>query len=182
MNIAFEISPFLTASGPFGDKSGVYRYMYGLLSGLIEHNKKHNPDGVIVLFSFSPNLLTVSLNPEIAQLIDNKNVFILGYTDNLAMSEHKEHFYEEFIEFPLINFPLKIINRLFQISRIYKKITGLYLFRRYINGLKREFHKLNIDAVLHSETGFYYMEDFKNIITIYDVTTVLLPYLHREET
>ena len=44
MNIAFEISPLLTASGTFGDKSGVYRYMYGLLNGMTQYIKKNKLD------------------------------------------------------------------------------------------------------------------------------------------
>lgn len=182
MNIAFEISPLITASGAFGDKSGVYRYMYGLLTSLIEHIKKHEPDSVIVLFSFSPDLLASSVNPEITHLVDNKHVFILGYSNDLTITERKEHFYDDIISFPLIKLPLKIINKVFQVRNIYRKILRKYIFMRYIHDLKKEFTKLNISTIIHSETGFYYLEDFKNVITIYDVTTVLLPYLHREAT
>ena len=182
MNIAFEISPLITASGTFGDKSGVYRYMYGLLTALIEKVKKDDSESIIVLFSFAPNLLTSSLNPEIAALVDNKHVFILGYTDDLQMMERKENVLSDIIAFPLIRIPLKIIDALFRVRYIYSRLTTKWVFQNYVKELKKEFHALSIDVVIHSETGFYYLEDFKNVITIYDVTTVILPYLHREET
>ena len=77
MNIAFEISPLITASGTFGDKSGVYRYMYGLLKGMSEHIKKNKLDIKIYLFSFNPHFLKTPINPEIYDLIDKKRIILL---------------------------------------------------------------------------------------------------------
>lgn len=182
MNIAFEISPLITASGTFGDKSGVYRYMYGLLTALIEKVKKDDSKSIVVLFSFAPNLLTSSLNPEISRLVDNKRVFILGYTNDLQMMEREENVLSDIIAFPLIKIPLKIIDAIFHVRYTYSRLTTKWVFQNYVKELKKEFHTLNIDVVIHSETGFYYLEDFKNVITVYDVTTILLPYLHREAT
>src|SRR5689334_3533189 len=81
-NIAFEISPLLTASGSFGDKSGVFRYMYGFLTALITELKKKDPNVKIYLFTFAPHNLSYAVCPELLELCD-KNVQILGYKKNL---------------------------------------------------------------------------------------------------
>jgi len=182
MNISFEISPLITASGSYGDKSGVYRYMYGFLSALIEKVKSSDNDDTITLFTFSPDLFTSSLNPDIAKLIDNKKVLILGYTDEYSLPKQNESSIKDFFSIPLIKEPLRLFNNIFKIRTIYDKIRNKYKFLKYIAELTREFKKLNITTVIHSETGFYHLQDFKNIITIYDMTTIIIPNLHREAT
>ena len=182
MNIAFEISPLITASGSYGDKSGVYRYMYGLLSALIDKIKSSDNDDTITLFTFSPDLFSPSLNADIAKLIDNKKVLILGYTDEYLLPKQNENSIKDFFSIPLIKEPFRLINKIFKIRTIYDKIRNKYKFLKYIAELTREFKKLDITTVIHSETGFYYLQDFKNIITIYDMTTVIIPNLHREAT
>ena len=62
MNIAFEISPMMTASGSFGDKSGVYRYTYGMITSFSKYLKKKDRKSKIYLFSF--NLLSSNSFPK----------------------------------------------------------------------------------------------------------------------
>src|SRR5512136_1601208 len=73
MNIAFEISPLLLASGTFGDKSGVYRYYYGLINALGVYVKNNNKDTKIILFSFNRDLLNSPINKDILDLLNNKS-------------------------------------------------------------------------------------------------------------
>lgn len=182
MNIAFEISPLLTASGTFGDKSGVYRYTFGLLNALIHKIKKDHPEDKIYLFTFNGSYLFYSLNPEIAKLIDNKQVFLVGYTEKLIVPKKHDSDLIEYLSFPLIKIPLKILDKTLGLRKFLARKKLDREFRNYVKQLKRDFTTLRIDAVYHSETGFYPIGEFKNVITIYDLTTELLPTFHREET
>ncbi len=182
MRIAFEISPLITASGTFGDKSGVYRYTYGLLKGLIQTIRHDHPDDKIYLFTFNGALLFYSLNPEITELIDNKHVFLVGYTEKLVIPKKHESDLIEYLSMPLIKYPLKALDRLFGARQILAKMRNDRAFQNYVQQLKKDVERLEIDVVYHSETGFYPIGEFKNVITIYDLTTELLPGFHREET
>ena len=77
MNIAFEISPLMTASGSFGDKSGVYRYTYGLISSYAKMLQKKDKGTKIFLFSFNYDLLKQPLNPELYNLFKKKMLLFL---------------------------------------------------------------------------------------------------------
>ena len=185
MNIAFEISPLMTASGIFGDKSGVYRYTYGLLSALIEKAKKENTQNKIYLFTFTHSLLFYSINPEILKLVNNKNVFLLGYEKKLVITRKTESRWSEWVEIlavPIIRYPLKMLDHILSLRKIYKKYIEKENFAKYVKKLKEEFKKNNIKIVYHSETSFYPMDHMKNVITIYDLTTLFLPNFHRAET
>src|SRR3989344_8065184 len=81
MNIAFEISPLLAASGSFGDKSGVYRYTYGLINGYLALLRAKKSKDKIVLFTFNPNLLIMPTNPGISNLADHENVVFINDKD-----------------------------------------------------------------------------------------------------
>ena len=185
MNIAFEISPLITASGTFGDKSGVYRYTYGLLSGLIENQKKKNLKNKIYLFTFANSLLFYSINPEILKLVDNKGVFLIGYDNKLTINRKSESRWSDWMEIigvPIIRYPLKILDNFFSFRKMYKKYREIETFNTYAKQLKNEFKKNHVSIVYHSETSFYPMESMKNVITVYDLTTVFLPNFHRTET
>ena len=185
MNIAFEISPLITASGTFGDKSGVYRYTYGLLTALIENKKKENSQNKIYLFTFAHSLLFYSINPEILKLVDNKRVFLIGYEKNLIIPRKSESKWSEWIEIlaiPIIRYPLKTLDHIFSLRKIYKKYVEKENFIKYAKQLKHKFKKNKVSIVYHSETAFYPMDPIKNVITIYDLTTVFLPNFHRSET
>ncbi len=182
MNIAFEISPLLTASGTFGDKSGVYRYTYGLLKALILKIKKDHPQDKLYLFTFNGSYLFYSLNPEIAELIDNKQVFLVGYTEEMVIPKKRDSEMIEYLSFPLIKYPLKALDKLLQIRKLIAKMRNDKAFQNYVKQLKKDFENLDIDVVYHSETGFYPIGDFKNVITVYDLTTEILPSFHREAT
>jgi len=73
MNIAFEISPLLTASGTFGDKSGVYRYIYGLITSLAKTISQKNNQSKIILFTYNRSLLLNFHNFDIFSLLNQKN-------------------------------------------------------------------------------------------------------------
>ena len=142
MNIAFEISPLMTASGIFGDKSGVYRYTYGLLSALIEKAKKENTQNKIYLFTFTHSLLFYSINPEILKLVNNKNVFLLGYEKKLVITRKTESRWSEWVEIlavPIIRYPLKMLDHILSLRKIYKKYIEKENFAKYVKKLKEEF-------------------------------------------
>src|SRR3990167_10012898 len=124
MNIAFEISPLITASGRFGDKSGVYRYTYGLLTALIKKTKEENSQNKIYLFTFAHSLLFYSINPEIIKLVDNKKVFLIGYEKKLIIPRKSESKWSDWMEIlgtPIIRYPLKMLDYIFNFRKIYEK-------------------------------------------------------------
>jgi glycosyltransferase involved in cell wall biosynthesis len=182
MNIAIEISPLITASGSYGDKSGVYRYLYGLLKSLVGEINSHDPDAQIILFTFAPNLLSNSLNPEILKIIEKKNVTLIGYEKKLTIPKKRENDFIEFFNIPYLKTILKLFDKLFHIRDFYAKMQEKRQFIKYVKELENHFIKLKVEVVLHSETGFYPLEGVKNMITIYDLTTILLPHFHRVET
>ncbi len=182
MNIAFEISPLITASGSFGDKSGVYRYSFGLLKSLIEIAEKEDPEGQIILFTFAPKLLSYSLNPEILALTEGGNVKLIGYESKVYIPKKKENDWIEFFNIPYLKFFLRNIDRLFHIREIHWRMMERRDFNRYVKSLEKTLIKYKTEIVIHSETGFFPLSQVKNVITVYDLTTVLLPHFHRDET
>lgn len=81
-NIAYEISPLLTASGVFGDKSGVYRYTYNLLKNLAFFLEKSKLPHQIYLFTLNPQqnqTMGLSLN----ELIKFPNIKLIQ-SDNIS--------------------------------------------------------------------------------------------------
>src|SRR3990167_3975609 len=152
MNIAFEISPLLTASGTFGDKSGVYRYMYGLLNGMTQYIKKNKLDIKIYLFSFNPHFLKTPINPEIYDLIDKKRVILLRRDPPL---KKVTSIYSQIIRKVLQikpNLFFRIINRALFIKPLLGYISDRIEFATYIKILDFEFTKRKIKIIFHSET------------------------------
>lgn len=182
MNIAFEISPFITASGTFGDKSGVYRYMFGLLKGMANYIKKNKLDIKIVLFSFNPHFLKIPINPDIYDLIDKKRVVLLRkdppyhYKTGLLIKILKR------ILLTRPNIFIKIINKIFFIKYFLNLLTNQVEFKTYLSVLDEEFNKRKIKIIFHSETGFFKVGDYKNVVIMYDLTPINMSELHRMET
>ena len=182
MNIAFEISPLITASGTFGDKSGVYRYMYGLLKGMAEHIKKNKLDIKIYLFSFNPQFLRTPINPEIYNIIDKKRVILLRRDPPF---KEKKNILSLFIKKVLQikpNLFFRVLNRILFIKYFLGYISERLEFNTYIEVLDYEFTKRRIKLIFHSETAFYPVGDYKNICIMYDLTPINLPEFHRKET
>lgn len=182
MNVAIEISPLITASGSYGDKSGVYRYTYGLLNALIHEVETCDPEAKVILFTFAPTLLSYSLNPDIVALSEKKNVKLLGYEKKLIIPRRKENDFIEFFNIPYLKFFLKHLDRILHMREIYGKMLEKREFYKYIKALEKNLLKYNVKVVLHSETGFYHLKNVKNTIIVYDLTTVLVPHFHRVET
>lgn len=184
MNIAFEISPLLTASGTFGDKSGVYRYMMGLLSSLADTIKKKGGNEKIILFSFNQSFLRQPVNPEILPIVDNKNVFLLrtgSKLEEMYPSYPIRHHLERLINIRP-NPVLRGINKMLGVKQLLEYYSSKIEFETYLKFLQKEFIKHKVKVVFHSETAFYYIGNFKNVITMYDLTPVILSLYHRPET
>src|SRR3989344_7902496 len=162
MNIAFEISPLITASGTFGDKSGVYRYMYGLLKGMAEHIKKNKLDIKIYLFSFNPQFLKTPINPEIYNIIDKKRVILLRRDP--PFKQAKSVFTQIINKILKIkpNIFFRILNKIFFVKYLLDSISEKIEFETYIKTLNYEFKKRKIKIIFHSETGFFHVGDYKN--------------------
>ncbi|EKE14741.1 MAG: glycosyl transferase, group 1 [uncultured bacterium] len=179
MNIAFEISPLMTASGSFGDKSGVYRYTYGLISSYAKMLQQKNKSVKIFLFSFNYDLLKQPLNPELYNLFKKKNVTFLNSFPKIDKDKTID---DEYISNYLLKYALKIINKIFPFKPFYRKIKDRFRFNTYLKLLDREFKLKNIKTIVHSETCFFPLNGYKHVITIYDLTTVFVPEFHRVET
>lgn len=186
MNIAFEISPFITASGAFGDKSGVYRYMYGLISSLSEKLEQKDKNAKIVLFSFSLDLIKQPLNFDILKLTDKKNIIILNKYPKFKNNQDFEN--AAIFNLPFLKLCVKAVNKLFNIKF---NIKSLYLnclnrikFNKYLSFLTHDFKKNKVSIIFHSQTGFFPLTNFKfkHISTIYDLTPIFMEQYHRAET
>lgn len=178
MNIAFEISPLLLASGTFGDKSGVYRYYFGLIKALGDYVKKHDKKSRIVLFSFNRDLLNLPRNKEVLNLLNN-DIFI--FINRLPEKQKKIFINMQILQSMLKPF-LKAINKIIPIKVLYYNFLNNIKFQKYLRFLKHQLKKNKVKIVYHSETSFYPLKSFKNIITIYDLTPIIMYYFHREET
>ncbi|MFA5770127.1 MAG: glycosyltransferase family 1 protein [Patescibacteria group bacterium] len=177
-NIAFEISPLLLASGTFGDKSGVYRYYYGLIKSYGEYIKKQKINEKIILFSFNRDLLNWPTNKEILDLINN-DVFI--FINKVPMPENKKKYNFEIVK-GLPKLFLKIINVFVPIKKIYFNIINRIRFNEYMNALDIQLKRNKVIIIYHSETCFFPLKGYKNIITIFDLTPIIMSYFHRKET
>lgn len=182
MNIAFEISPLITASGSFGDKSGVYRYMYGLISSLSYELKQKNKNAKIVLFSFNLDLIKQPLDPDILKFIDNKNIIILNKYPKFKNNENFEN--AAIFNIPFLKLCVKTVNKLFNIKSLYLNYLNRIRFNKYLSFLIRDLKKNKVNIIFHSQTGFFPLTDskFKNISTIYDLTPIFMEQYHRVET
>lgn len=182
MNIAFEISPLITASGTFGDKSGVYRYMYGLLTALVELLKKKDSKTKIILFTFNKDLLRFPLNQDMIRLINNNNVVFLDKFPKMKYS-NLDHFDDwDILYFPPVSLLVKIVEKFIKIRSIYANYIINKTFKNYLKKLEEKLKLNKVKIIFHSETGFFPIKDFKNVITIYDLTPFLHPEFHRHET
>ncbi|MFH1899657.1 MAG: glycosyltransferase family 1 protein [Patescibacteria group bacterium] len=182
-NIAFEISPLLLASGKFGDKSGVYRYIYGLIMAMEKKISEKNDHSKIILFSFNRNLLSQPLNIDIIDLIGKERIILLNKFSEFCDEPKLGSFAQELIsELLIIKQLAKLLNKLFNIKNIYNILREKVHFQTYLDYLDAEFKKSNVKTIFHSQTRFYPMKGYKNIATIYDLTPILFPTFHRSET
>ena len=183
MNVAFEISPLITASGTFGDKSGVYRYMIMFLESYIQYSLKKDKDSNIVLFSFNRDLMKYPLNPDVIKLAEHPQVTILNKIPTITQRSLLESIRDTIImDVPVLRSVLKIFNKLLSITKISHELENRINFHVYYNFLNKQFKKKHVKVVFHSDTGFFNMIGYKNVITIYDLTGVAMTYLHRDET
>lgn len=181
MNIAFEISPLLLASGSFGDKSGVYRYMTGLISSLEKISKKNGQK--IVLFSFDRNLLFSQVNPYLFEIVNNKNfVFINNYSEPIIQPVVGSYVRNKILKLFGFKQILRISNRIFKMKRLYDYLREQVHEKNYLKFLKFELKKNGVTHIIHSNTSFKVIGNFKNIQIIYDLTPLLFPFNHRHET
>ncbi|MEK7633238.1 MAG: glycosyltransferase family 1 protein [Patescibacteria group bacterium] len=179
MNIAFEISPLLLASGSFGDKSGVYRYYYGLIKAMGTYVKSNKKNTKIILFSFNKDLLNSPINKDIIDLLNNQSILFIKNIPTIQ--KYSSFFGLRLLESFLKPF-LKIINLILPIKKLYFHIIDELRFQEYISFLKKQLSKYKVTVVYHSETSFYPLKDFKNVITIFDLTPVIMSQYHRFET
>lgn len=178
MNIAFEMSPLLLASGSFGDKSGVYRYYYGLIKAYGEYLKKNKINDKIILFSFNRDLIGYPLTHDILKLLANPEFKIIN---QFPSSNRKTDYYNNIFQIFIKPF-LKVINKIFSFKKFYYFLLNDFYFKSYLKYLKIELNKNEVKIIYHSETSFYPLGGFKNVITVYDLTPIILPFFHREET
>ena len=169
MNIAFDVSPLLNASGTFGDKSGVYRYMYGLISSMQKYLAKKDPEAKIILFTFNHRLLVNILNPDIIYLSTQKNcIFLNKFIEYHAEPKLGTSIKQLAFRIPFIYLLLKIANKIFKIKRFYQSAREQAHMRTYIDYLDHELKKNKVKIIFHSETSFLPLKGYKNIVTIYD--------------
>jgi len=176
MNIAFEISPLITASGTFGDKSGVYRYTYGLISSFSKLLQEKNKEAKIFLFSFNYDLLKQPLNPELYSLFKKKNI---SYLYNFPKIDKVDN---EIINNFFLRQSVSLLNKIFNFKSLYNSIKDRLRFNTYLKFLDKEFKKRKIKIIIHSETCFFPLNNYKHVITIYDLTAIFMPEFHRAET
>lgn len=180
MNIAFDISPLLTASGTFGDKSGVYRYTLGLLKSYVEYLKKSKSKRKIVLFSYNLDLLRYPINPEIIDIMTDESIVVLNPISRIKQEPILDSIIYDLPQ--IIRIVGKFISSLFQLRIVYFDLQQRIKFRSYIDYLAKQFKKNKVRLVFHSDTGFYPFSDFINLITIYDLTAIQFDEYHRHET
>lgn len=183
MNVAFEISPLITASGTFGDKSGVYRYMIGLLNAYIQFIEKKDKKSKVILFSFNRDLIKYPLNPEVLKIAEHPQVILLNKVPKLQKKSAIEAFRDTIVmDIPVLRTLIIAVNKTFAINKLQLELANRVNFHKYYHFLDDTFRKLRVDVVLHSDTGFFQMLNFKNIVIVYDLTALTLTHLHRDET
>lgn len=182
MNIAFEISPLITASGTFGDKSGVYRYMYNLILSYSQYLDHIDSKDRIILFSYNKDLLRLSLSTDFSKLISKKNIILISkFKEN---SYFKQDLLEEndFFNSSIIYHIINALQKIFKIKNIYVNIVNRLAFKDYISELSSRLLKYKVSAIIDSETGFYPLKKFKHVMVIYDLTPHIFPEFHRPDT
>ena len=183
MNIAFEISPLLTASGTFGDKSGVYRYIYGLITSLAKTISQKNYQSKIILFTYNRSLLSNFHNLDIFSLLNQKNyIFLNKFYEFRGEPKIGTSIKKISFKSSLIKFLFKLIDKFFHVKIIYNNLREKIHQKQYLKYINDEFKKNNVRIIFNSETGFYPLKNYKHIITIYDLTPNLFPLYHRSET
>src|SRR3989344_6131121 len=154
MNIAIEISPLITASGSFGDKSGVYRYSYGLLNALVHKIESRYPKAQVILFTFAPTMLSFSLNPEILALMKRPNITFYGYDKKINIKRIKDNPFYVLFNSAYLKYLILFVDKIVNFRAIIQKIKDDLRFKKYVKELATSFKKANIKIVYHSETGF----------------------------
>lgn len=181
MNIAFEISPLLLASGTFGDKSGVYRYLTGLISALEKISKKNGQK--IVLFSFNRKLLLSQVNPCLYELVNSKNfIFLNNFTVPVQEPVIGSFIKKKIFRLFGLKIIFKIVNKIFRLKYFYDYIREKVHEENYLEFLTSELKKNGVTHIVHSNTSFKNIDGFINIQIIYDLTPILFPFNHRQET
>jgi len=171
MNIAYEISPILSASGFFGDKSGVYRITFDLISNMSEHLLAIDPDSKIFLYTLNPYLL-LEPNSDLDYLLAKKNVFTISYP-KLPVNLRLDDIDSIGLAFRPIRKLRNLINNFF-IDR--------FRFQNYFSELEKELAKKQVSIVHLSETGFIPFKNIPCVITINDLIPFLYPQWQRQET
>ena len=180
-NIGFEIGPLITASGTFGDKSGVYRYRMGMLRALIHRSRKKKFK--IILFTFNRDLLHFPLNPDILKLTQESNVEFIHKLPNISGQSMLNIIAESFLmKNRFFKVTMKVLNRLFKAKYYLEILHKRKQFQKYLVFLKTALHGHDVKIIYHSETGFHPMDGFKNIITNYDLTAINMAPFHRKAT
>lgn len=180
INIAIEISPLLTASGIAGDKSGVYRYMVGLIQSFVANEKKY---GKILLFSFNKDAFLSQINPDYIDLFEHSRVKLVKVYKSDASEPKMESFVQKYLlTIPVVKTLLRFLNKIVKIKRVYKNIADRRILEDYLRYLDKEFQNNHISIIFHSETGFFPIKGYKNIMTVYDLTPLMFKTYHQEET
>ena len=156
--------------------------MYGLLKGMADHIKKNKLDIKIYLFSFNPHFLKTPINPEIYDLIDKKRIILLRRDPPYTQKGGLINRIIKIILRTKPNIVIKIINKIFFIKFFLNQISDRLEFQSYLLVLDEEFKKRNIKIIFHSETGFFNVGNYKNIVVMYDLTPINMSEMHRMET
>ncbi|MCS7093314.1 MAG: glycosyltransferase family 4 protein [Patescibacteria group bacterium] len=188
-NIAFEVTPLLDANALLGTKSGIYRCLYNQIKSLSLFLRENNLPHQIFLFTLSPHLeIYFDLLDELKKL-QNVNLIHIGsnpkgeISGSLNFSErvNLELFFEKDIykkNKPLFFFK-KLLSRSYKLTQTMAKKES---FIRHLDYLDSFFNQNQIRVIHHSETGFYFFKNKKNIITFHDFTPLTHPQFHQEET
>lgn len=174
-NIGYEVSPILNASGPFGDKSGVYRYRIELLRGLLQLMKEWNIEQKLVLYTINPGLQDKFVLV-LGDLINHPNVEILKFSTELVDS------YNEIKKRRLISgggWPSYMPGLA---RKIHNRILSRGLYQAYMDRIEKSLLQHNVGLVHHSDTGYHRFKNVRQIITVYDLVSVRFPYWQRSET
>lgn len=181
MNIAFEISPLLLASGSFGDKSGVHRYVTGLITSFEKLSKKTGHK--IVLFTFDRNLLLSQINPSLFEITNNDNyVFLNNFIQPIVEPVVGSYVRNKILRLFGFKQILRIINKIFRAKYLYDYLREQVHAKHYEDYLQSEFKNNHVTHIIHSNTSFKKIGDFIDVQIIYDLTPLLFPFNHRQET
>lgn len=161
----------LAASGSFGDKSGVYRYSYNLITGLSDYLKETEPEKRIILFSFFPDLFR-KLAPDLAALEERSNIIIFRklpvHADPLFTYESVQ--------------PRVLYRACRKTNHLYMKVANKFIMQRYYARLRHDLLEHNVGLIHQSETIQRTVPGIPNVITIHDLVAVKFPQWQRDET